>query len=226
MHQEEVTLNAGARSAQAYLAAPEEGGPGVLVLHAWWGLNPFFKHLCDRLAQAGFVALAPDLAQGQVAQTIDEAKELESSSDDELREQTTLAAARYLLAHPRRRGSQIGVIGFSMGAWWSLQVALAHPDGVAAVVLYYGAISPDYTDYAQHKAAFLGHFGENDEWEPLDTVREMEQGMHAAGRDAAIHVYPGAGHWFVEEDRPAVYHPESATLAWERTLAFLHAHLG
>jgi carboxymethylenebutenolidase len=45
-----------------YLATPPGGkGPGVLVLHAWWGLNATFKGICDRLAEAGFVALAPDL---------------------------------------------------------------------------------------------------------------------------------------------------------------------
>jgi carboxymethylenebutenolidase len=225
MKQETINLTVGSGSAQAYLAAPEEGGPGVLLLHAWWGLNPFFKSLCDRLAAAGFVAIAPDLAQGQVAETVDEAQEMEDSSDAELRKQTTLAAAAHLLALADRRGAKIGVIGFSMGAWWSIQLALAHPDEVAAVVLYYGAVPPANTDYGKHTAAFLGHFGEHDEWEPLDAVQEMEQAMHAAGRDAAIHVYPGTGHWFVEEDRPDVYDPEAAAIAWERTLTFLHQHL-
>lgn len=225
MQQETLTLTVGDGEAQAYLAAPEQGGPGVLLLHAWWGLNPFFKSLCDRLAEAGFVALAPDLCQGRVAGTVDEAQELETNSDDELREQTVLAAAEHLLALPGRTGPKIGVIGFSMGTWWSVNLALARPDEVAAVVLYYGAVPSAYTDYGKHTAAFLGHFGELDEWEPLDTVREMEQAMHAAGRDATIHVYPGVGHWFVEEDRPAVFTPEAAALAWERTLSFLHAHL-
>lgn len=225
MKQETINLSVGSGSAQAYLAAPEEGGPGILLLHAWWGLNPFFKSLCDRLAAAGFVALAPDLAQGQVAETIEEAQEMEDSSDAELREQTTLAAADHLLALPNRRGAKIGVIGFSMGAWWSIQLALARPDEVTAVVLYYGAVPPAYTDYGKHTAAFLGHFGELDEWEPLDAVQEMEQAMHAAGRDAAIHVYPGTAHWFVEENRPDVYDPEAAALAWERTLTFLRQQL-
>lgn len=226
MKHETVTLAVADGEAQAYLAAPDQGGPGVLVLHAWWGLNPFFMSLCDRLAGAGFVALAPDLAQGQVAETVEEAQALENSSDDALREQTVLAAADYLLALPERTGAKIGVVGFSMGTWWSLQLALARLDEVAAVVLYYGAVSSDYMDYTRQRAAFLGHFGEKDEWEPVEVVREMEQAMHAAGRDATIYVYPGAGHWFVEENRPDVFVAEAAETAWERTISFLRGKLG
>jgi carboxymethylenebutenolidase len=54
-----------------FLAVPQAGqGPGVLVLHAWWGLNDTMKAFCSRLAESGFVALAPDLYHGKVADTI------------------------------------------------------------------------------------------------------------------------------------------------------------
>ncbi|MDT8307224.1 MAG: dienelactone hydrolase family protein [Anaerolineae bacterium] len=225
MTQEMIPLAVADGEAQAYLARPAQEGPGVLLLHAWWGLNPFFKSLCDRLAEAGFVALAPDLCQGRVATTIDEAEALQSNGDDALQEQTVAAAADYLLGLPGRSGGKIGVIGFSMGAWWSVNLALERPEEVGAVVLYYGAVPAPYTDYNKHSAAFLGHFGELDEWEPLDTVREMEQAMHAAGREATIHVYPEVGHWFVEEDRPDVYVPDAAEVSWERTIGFLREQL-
>jgi carboxymethylenebutenolidase len=59
------------KPAPHYIAAPRSGsGPGVLVLHSWWGLNGFFKRFCDRFADAGFVALAPDLYDGRVASTV------------------------------------------------------------------------------------------------------------------------------------------------------------
>jgi carboxymethylenebutenolidase len=69
-----VQLKVDKERPNAYLASPENGGPGILVLHAWWGLKPFFKELCERLAAHGFIAIAPDLRNGQVANSIDEAK--------------------------------------------------------------------------------------------------------------------------------------------------------
>ena len=69
---------------QGYLAVPSGGkGPGVLVLHPWWGLNDTMKEVCDRLAGEGFIACAPDLYHGQVAVTIKEAELLSSALDPE-----------------------------------------------------------------------------------------------------------------------------------------------
>jgi carboxymethylenebutenolidase len=67
-----------------YVALPRSGkGPGVLVLHAWWGLNDFIKAFCDRLSQEGFVALAPDLFSGRIARTVQEAEQLNPGMDEE-----------------------------------------------------------------------------------------------------------------------------------------------
>jgi len=209
-----VQLEIGGQSAQAYLAAPARGGPGVLVLHAWWGLKPFFKQVCDRLAEQGFTALAPDLYQGRIAQTIDEAKALMQERQSELMGETVKAAKTHLLSTVK--GKSIAIIGFSMGAGWAIDTAADAPE-VSAAVLFYGAGEADFT---HAKAKFLGHFAEVDEWESLDYVREMEQSMKAAGLDVTIHVYPGVGHWFVEEDRPE-FDATAAKLAWDRTFEFL-----
>ncbi|MGE5072954.1 MAG: dienelactone hydrolase family protein, partial [Anaerolineae bacterium] len=79
-----VTLRASGQDFQSYFAEPETGGPGILLLHAWWGLKPFFKQIADRLAEAGFIVLAPDLRQGRVAETIDEATRMMDESDSQL----------------------------------------------------------------------------------------------------------------------------------------------
>jgi carboxymethylenebutenolidase len=87
---------------QGYLARPEgEQGPGVLVLHPWWGLNDTIKGVCDRLAKEGFIACAPDLYHGQVAVTIQEAELLSSKLDPE-QAKADVAAAVTLLGEPAR----------------------------------------------------------------------------------------------------------------------------
>jgi carboxymethylenebutenolidase len=214
----EIHLQVNGQVAKAYLAGPESGGPGVLVLHAWWGLKPFFKWVCNRLAEQGFTALAPDLYQGRVARTIEEASALMEQRDAELMGDTIKAAKDYLVS--LRPGKRIGVLGFSMGASWALATAANEPD-VSAIVLFYGT---EGMDFNQVRANVLGHYAEVDEWEPLAGVRAMEAKMKATGLSTTIHIYPKVGHWFVEEDRPEFNAP-AASLAWERTFEFLKKNL-
>lgn len=205
-----------------YLALPAAGaGPAVLVLHAWWGLNSVFTELCDRLAAAGFVAYAPDLNAGKVAATIDEAKALMESRDEQRTGEAAFGGLAALRAHPAAAAAPVGAVGFSMGAGWAVELASARPEQVAAAVLFYGA---GLADFSAARAAYLGHFSETDEWEPMEWVNKMEAGMRDAGREVAIHLYPGASHWFFEPNRPE-YDPAAAALAWERTLAFLRDKL-
>ena len=215
----EIKLDVNGQPVNAYLAARHEGGPGVLVLHAWWGLKPFFKQLCDRLAEEGFIALAPDLRNGQIAETIDAAKELMEKSDNQVIGDVVMAAKDYLLA--QSASEKIGVVGFSMGAAWALVVASYDPEKVAATVLFYGIGD---ADFSKVQSKIQGHFSDNDEWEPMDGVRWLEQSLKDAGVDATLHIYPDVAHWFVEEDRPE-YDAAAASLAWERTFEFLKKNL-
>ena len=219
-------MQIGPTDSRAYLAKPESGtGPGVLVLHAWWGLTEVFTDVCDRLAVAGYVALAPDLyANGETTDSIAEAEQLVSAHDRALGEtkEVLRAAVDYLLASPAVTGEKIGAIGFSMGAYWALQLSQTRPDDVSAVVAFYGT---DDGDYATAQAAYLVHFAEQDDYEPLEAVQSLEARIRAVGREVTVHTYPGTSHWFVEPNRVDAYNAAAAELAWERTLAFLKAQL-
>ena len=218
-----ITLDTEAGPAQAYLALPANGrGPGVLVMHAWWGLNEAFTGVADRLAAEGFVALAPDLYQGRLAKTIDEAKALRGQMDEPKMEAATRAALARLQAQPGVAPDRLGAMGFSMGGEWSGLLSEWYPAAIRALVLVYGAAP---ADFVAARAAVQGHFAETDEWESLDYVREMENAMRAAGREVTLYVYPGVGHWFFEPNRPDVYDAAASALVWERTLAFLRAKL-
>ena len=218
-------LHVGPEGNRAYLAVPERGtGAGVLVLHAWWGLTSVFTDACDRLAAAGFVALAPSLFPGgATAATIPEAEALRDAHDETtVVEPVVLAAVEQLRELPAVTGSKIAVIGFSLGAYWALRLSQVRPDDVGAVVTIYGT---DDGDYSTARAAYLGHFAEHDDFEPLQSVRALEEKIRAAGREVTFHVYPGTGHWFVEPNRPDVYNAAAAELVWDRTLDFLKTQL-
>jgi carboxymethylenebutenolidase len=207
-----------------YLSLPASGqGPGVLLLPAWWGLNAFFKQLCERLAGEGFVTLAPDLYHGATAQTIEEAVQLRDGLERNQANKEVLAAADYLLTHSAVNQPRLGVIGFSLGTRYALEVARSRPQAIKAVVLFYGK-GGGKVDKTQ--AAYLGHFAERDEWgADRKKVEKLAADLRTAQRETLFHTYPGTEHWFFEADQPDVYRPEAAQLAWERTVEFLHKHL-
>lgn len=218
MNGKELFFDVNGQPAAGYLATPEQtDAPGVLVLHAWWGLNSVFRKLCDRLASNGFVAFAPDLNLGRVAKTIQEAEQVMSELPPERKQAVAAAAPVFLRARPEVRKEPLAVIGFSMGAAWSLGLASELPQDFQKVVLFYGA---GEGDFAKMRAEVLGHFADNDEYESPEYIRAMEADLRQAGRNPTFHTYPNTLHWFFEDDRPE-YDPEAARLAWSRTLAFL-----
>ncbi len=217
-----VEFKAEGQPGKGYLASPEAPRGGVLVLHAWWGLNDFFKSFADKLASQGFVALAPDLYDGPVAKSVEEAKELHSKVENERIKHIILGATDYLRTDSSITGRKIGVIGFSMGAAWSLSLSTLKPETVGAVIVYYGSWP---IDFSKAQASFLGHFSPDDEWEPVADVRATEEKIRGARREVTFHFYPGTKHWFVEENRPVEYNRAASDLAWKRTLEFLNSKL-
>jgi carboxymethylenebutenolidase len=215
-----------AQIGSAYVVGPtdHQPAPGVLVLHGWWGLTPFFKGVCDRLADAGFAAIAPDLhGDGRTAETPDEAEALLASTDPNRTADLVLSTAAALRDMPLTTDARIGVLGFSMGASWGMWLATRAPDTVAATTLFYG--SQDI-DFEASRSAFLGHFAEHDEFVSDDQRVEMEAHLRLLGKDVDFHLYPGTGHWFFEQDRPPAYDARAAELAWERTVEFFRDRLG
>lgn len=216
---EKIEYTEGGKTYQGYLAVPEAGrGPGVIVLHAWWGLNEFFQGLCDRLSSEGFVVFAPDLFHGVTASTVEDAQGLVDKLDEQDAKAAITGAVDYLHRHAALHGKGLGAIGFSLGAAYAILLSTWRPSDFRAVVIFYGTASVDFT---HSRAAYQGHFAQVDEWEPIEGVYRLEEDIKLAGRQATFYIYPDAGHWFFEQNRPDHYKPEAARQAWERMLSFL-----
>jgi carboxymethylenebutenolidase len=201
-----------------YLALPAHGkGKPVLVLHAWWGLNDLVKAFCDRLAEAGFVVFAPDLYHGKRTDQISEAETLAGSLDDVQTREEVLQALSLL--RERTGETSIAVIGFSLGAYYALDLSAREPDHIRSVIVFYGT-GP--AEFSKSKAEYLGHFAGDDPYEPKESVEWLENELKTAGRSVTFYTYPDTGHWFFESDRTDAYNQEAAELAWERTLDFLN----
>ena len=206
-------------STHSYFAQPKSGlGKGVLVIHAWWGLNHFIKDLCDRLAGEGFLVLAPDLYHGKTAATVEEAKKLRSKLKQETVAQEIAQAADQLHRVCCVSGQGLGVMGLSLGGYWGLWLAEQKPSLVTATVVFYGTRNGDYSTC---QSAFQFHLAETDEYVAVAGVKKMQKSLAAADKVAAFYTYPGTGHWFLESDRLDAYNLPAAQQAWNRSVEFL-----
>ena len=204
-----------------YLVLPNSGvGPGVLVLHAWWGLNDTIKAFCTRLTQSGFVAFAPDLYHGKVADNIADAEELGKALDSNyIQAKAEIAdATLFLNEHAEQTDRGLAVIGFSLGAFYALDLSAADPEHIRSVVIFYGTGG---VDFSKSRAAYLGHFAESDQFEPQSNIDALKESLTRAGCPVTFYSYSGTGHWFFEPDRLQAYNQAAASLAWDRTLTFL-----
>ena len=225
-----VEFPANGTAAGGYLAVPDGGrGPGVVVLQEWWGLVPQIKGVCDRLASEGFVALAPDLYHGEMAEhtEMDRAGELMTSLPPDRAARDMSAAIDHLLSLDTTTGNTVGVIGFCMGGMLTLLIAAQEGDRVAAAVPFYGApLGDGAPDWSGLTAAVEGHLAENDDFFPPEAINALGAELREAGRDVVFHVYEGTGHGFANEENPlGTWDEAAAATAWARTLAFLGAHL-
>lgn len=216
-----VELSGDAVAAAGYLAAPDAKGPGVIVIQEWWGLVDHIKDVADRLADEGFVALAPDLYQGRTTKEPDEAQKLMMQMNIAEAGKTMAAAFDYLEVNPMVEGG-IGSVGFCMGGAMSLYLATIRP--VGAAVSFYGLPTQE-PDWSAVSGPAMIHVAEHDDWVSMDKAEEVAGKIRGHGQDVETFLYPGTEHAFFNDERPEVHVKDAAELAWSRTLDFYRKHL-
>lgn len=198
--------------------------PGLIVIHEWWGLNDNIKATAERLAGEGYVTLAVDLYRGSSAGNPKEAMGLMQSLNKEadLGRENLAGAYEYLTTVSG--AGKVGSIGWCLGGRWSLQAALRLPETLDATVIYYGNVIDDREQLATLQMPVLGLFAGVDPIVPKDTVVAFRDTMKELGKQIDVHIYPDAKHAFSNPSGLA-YDPEAADDAWQKTTAFLAAHL-
>jgi len=222
----DIELLVNGRATRGYLSRPSGDGPwpGVVVIQEWWGLNDHMRDVADRLAEQGFVALAPDLYYGQTATEPDEARKLAMALEypDALRVIQT--AVDHLVARDDVAPKRVGLVGFCMGGGLAWHGA-AQLERIGAAVPCYGG-GPDMLpeEAARITAPILAIYGEEDRGVSPEVARGRAALMDAAGVANEMVIYPGAQHAFMNDRRP-VYDPVAAADAWRRIVAFFRETL-
>ena len=211
-------------TAEGYLAeASDPKAPGVVVIQEWWGLQGQIRSICDRLAAAGFHALAPDLYGGKVIPYHDRAAaaatmntlDFKASTDEAVR-----GAVRFLAA----RGGKVGLTGFCMGGAVTVIGAVRIPE-LSAAVCFYGLPPEEVAAAKDVRVPLQGHFASDDDWCSPAVVDDFERKARAAGKSFEIFRYQGH-HAFMNSERKDAYGAEAAALAWTRCVEFFGRNLG
>lgn len=223
MKTETIKFNTARGETSAYVAMPEEidsASKAVVIIHEYWGLNDHIKDIAGRYADAGFVAIAPDLYRGKIATDTDEASKLMNALQledglDTIKDVVVEAQRKYEISH-------FGITGFCMGGTYALQ-AVCHLEGLHASAPFYGDI-PDEMTLKGLKTPVLFISATEDKWINPAKVAELER----IAKDNTLPIQSvkyEADHAFFNNTRPEVYNEEAAKDAWEKVLNFFNENL-
>lgn len=217
-----IDIKVGDQTSQAYVSKPKgKAKGGLLVLHEWWGLTDWVKHMADQLADQGYLALAVDLYKGKSTDNPDEARQLMQSKDEKWGDAVEEAGLEWLKANDG--GAKVATIGWCMGGGESLKASLNDPKDVTATVMFYGFPIMDVARLKTLKGPILGLWGNQDKAIPPEKVAEFDKALTEAGVKHEFHAYD-AGHGFANPSSGA-YKTDAAKDAWEKTKAFLRKNL-
>ncbi len=210
------------KTCPGYLAIPKTGAgaPGFVGIQEWWGLNEQIKKTADRLAEAGYRALVPDLYRGKLAKAADEASHMMANLNfPDAAEQDIRGAVQYL----KPSSKKVAVGGFCMGGALTILAAVHVPE-MDAGACFYGLPDLPAAEFKKIKIPLICHFANKDGWITPAKVNDFEAALKESKSQFEIHRYD-AQHAFMNEARPQVYDAPSAKLAWDRTLKFLNKAL-
>ena len=206
-----------------FLAKPSQPGSysGIIMIHEWWGLNDNIMEMAKQLAAQGYIVLAVDLYDGQVATTPDKARELVTSLNQEKAINNMKAAKNYLKEN--QNADKIASLGWCFGGGQSLQITL-NSDDIDATVIYYGNLVTNESELSKIENPVLGIFGSEDTSIPVATINEFDSALDKLNIENEVYIYDGVGHAFANPSGMN-YAPKETNDAWIKTVSFLEKNL-
>lgn len=227
------TLRVGGREMAMYGNLPESAGPSaaIVVVQHGGGVDTFIRAMVDQLAAAGYATVAPDLYH-RLDAALEPAAKRQQLKDKEIIADVN-ATVDFLCDHPNVDAKRLGITGFCMGGRVVYLMAAANPRFKAAVVYYGGNIMVPWGEGAEAPFVRTGeincplmfHFGEEDANPSLEDMLKLDEELARCDKEHEFHVYPDAGHAFMDFTNPQRYREAAAKASWPRTLDFLARHL-
>ncbi len=222
---EGVASGADGGVASGYLAKPaSDAGCGIVVIHDEWGLTEFIRDVCDRLARAGFVALAPDLFRGRTAENSIAAAQLSKEFELDGVDTDLESAVAELYNQNATAGSKVGALGFGLGGSLALFLSSRHRR-VGAVVDLYGTRIEVVDELERVAAPVLAVLAGGDESGAESGVTRLKSGLERAGVKASIEVRAGIRSGYMNDARLDVHDAVAAADSWDALLAFFRSEL-
>ena len=223
---------------RAYVALPESAGPhrAVLLYMEAFGVNEYIATECDRLARAGYIAIAPDFFDGMTIPYSDlpRVRSMLNGWNDAQWLEHIHAAVGWLDARHDVAKAPLGAMGFCMGGRLAFLTALELPDRIGATISFYGGgIAPDEPTagrpplvgrVAELRAPLMLHYGAQDAGITPSELGRLTTALSEAKKRFCLNLYPDAGHGFASRDRDS-YCADAAEEAWESSLRFLQREL-
>jgi carboxymethylenebutenolidase len=211
--------------ASGYLAKPaSDVGCGIVVIHDEWGLTEFIRDVCDRLARAGLVALAPDLFRGRIAEDSISAEQLSKEFELDGADADLESAVAELYNQNATAGSKVGALGFGLGGSLALFLSSRHRR-IGAVVDLYGTRLEVVDELERVAAPVLAILAGGDESGAESAVARLKSGLERAGVNASVEVRAGVRSGYMNDARLDVHDAAAAADSWDALLAFFRSEL-
>ncbi len=206
----------------AYVSGPKDAARGIVLVHDWFGVSPFYTEAAEKLARRGYRVVAVDLYGGRRATTHEEAGALLGQLRDDLAARELDAAIKW----SAEGGRKLAAMGFSMGAKHALSAALRN-SSVQATILWYGETVKDPEQLRRLAGPALLIVGSHDGPAAAESSLAFSKAADMAGVGAEVYLYPGADHAFAQPlfNQGKTYDPVATEVAWQLSESFLNRRL-